>query len=43
MPALQGVRAIDATKCKYCTADIDPVVTDDDEAPLVATEKRVAE
>lgn len=36
--------AIDATRCKYCTAEITPVVTDDeDEAPQITTEKRVAE
>jgi large conductance mechanosensitive channel len=36
--------AIDATRCKYCTAEITPVVVDDeDEAPQITTEKRVAE
>ncbi|MGL5929013.1 MAG: large conductance mechanosensitive channel protein MscL [Dermatophilaceae bacterium] len=35
--------AIDATKCKFCTADIQPGVTDEDEAPVTATEGRVAE
>jgi large conductance mechanosensitive channel len=34
---------IDASKCKYCTADIEPVVADEDEAPQVASEKRVAQ
>ncbi|MGL5816298.1 MAG: large conductance mechanosensitive channel protein MscL [Phycicoccus sp.] len=35
--------AIDATKCKFCTADIEPGVADEDEAPVTATESRVAE
>jgi large conductance mechanosensitive channel len=34
--------AIDATKCKYCTADIEPGVRDE-EAPVTTTETRVAE
>jgi len=34
---------IDATRCKYCTADIEPVVADEDEAPQATTEKRVAD
>lgn len=35
--------AIDATKCKYCTADIEPGVQDEDEAPVTTTETRVAD
>ncbi|MCX6463022.1 MAG: large conductance mechanosensitive channel protein MscL [Pseudonocardiales bacterium] len=35
--------AIDATKCKYCTADIEPVVKDEDDAPTTTTESRVAD
>ncbi|MGL5849993.1 MAG: large conductance mechanosensitive channel protein MscL [Phycicoccus sp.] len=35
--------AIDATKCKFCTADIEPGMTDEDEAPVAATEGRVAD
>jgi large conductance mechanosensitive channel len=43
-PRCKEFVAIDATKCKYCTADIDPLVVDDeDESPQIATEKRVAE
>ncbi len=34
--------AIDATKCKFCTADIEPGVEDED-SPQIATETRVAE
>lgn len=34
--------AIDATKCKFCTADIEPGVEDED-SPQIATESRVAE
>jgi large conductance mechanosensitive channel len=34
--------AIDATKCKFCTADIEPGVADED-TPQIATETRVAE
>jgi large conductance mechanosensitive channel len=34
--------AIDASKCKWCTADIEPGVEDED-APQIATEQRVAE
>jgi large conductance mechanosensitive channel len=34
--------AIDASKCKWCTADIEPGVEDED-APQIATQKRVAE
>ena len=33
---------IDATKCKWCTADIEPGVRDED-APRIATENRVAD
>lgn len=35
--------AIDATKCKYCTADIEPGVQDEDDAPVTTTETRVAD
>lgn len=34
--------AIDASKCKFCTADIEPGVEDED-TPEIATEKRVAD
>lgn len=34
--------AIDATRCKFCTADIEPGVTDED-TPQIASESRVAE
>ena len=35
--------AIDATKCKWCTADIEPGLTDDEEAVEIATQQRIAE
>jgi large conductance mechanosensitive channel len=35
--------AIDAIKCKYCTADIEPGVQDEEDAPVTTTETRVAE
>lgn len=36
--------AIDASKCKFCTADIEPQVRDDDdERPVTTTQQRVAE
>jgi large conductance mechanosensitive channel len=34
--------AIDATRCKFCTAEIEPGVADE-ESPQIATETRVAE
>jgi large conductance mechanosensitive channel len=34
--------AIDATRCKYCTAEIEPGVADED-SPEIATQSRVAE
>lgn len=34
--------AIDATKCKFCTADIEPGVEDED-TPQIAGESRVAD
>ena len=34
--------AIDATKCKWCTADIEPGVQDEN-TPEIATQKRVAD
>ena len=35
--------AIDATKCKWCTADIEPGQVDDDEVVETTTSQRVAE
>ena len=35
--------AIDATKCKWCTADFEPGLTDDEEAVEIATQQRIAE
>jgi large conductance mechanosensitive channel len=35
--------AIDATRCKYCTAEIEPGVLDDEDAPQITTQKRVAD
>jgi len=34
--------AIDATRCKYCTAEIEPGVADED-SPEIATQSRVAD
>jgi large conductance mechanosensitive channel len=35
--------AIDATRCKYCTAEIEPGVQDEEDAPVTTTETRVAD
>ena len=35
--------AIDATKCKWCTADIEPGLAEDEEAVEIATQQRIAD
>ena len=35
--------AVDAKKCKWCTADIEPGLADDEEAVEIATQQRIAE
>jgi large conductance mechanosensitive channel len=35
--------AIDASRCKFCTAEIEPVVADDEDVPVTTTESRVAD
>ncbi|MDT7581980.1 MAG: large conductance mechanosensitive channel, partial [Pseudonocardiales bacterium] len=35
--------AIDATKCKWCTADIEPGQVDDEDVVEITTQQRVAE
>jgi len=35
--------AIDATKCKWCTADIEPGQADDEDAVEITTQQRIAE
>lgn len=34
---------IDALKCKWCTADIDPALVDEEDAELIASRTKVAE
>ena len=35
--------AVDATKCKWCTADIEPGQVDDEDAVEITTQQRIAE
>ena len=35
--------AIDATKCKWCTADIEPGQMDDEDAVEITTQQRIAD
>jgi len=35
--------AIDASKCKWCTADIEPGQVDDEDLPEITTSQRIAE
>ncbi len=35
--------AIDASRCKFCTAEIEPVVSDGEDVPVTTTESRVAD
>jgi large conductance mechanosensitive channel len=34
---------VDATKCKWCTADIEPGQVDDEDAVEITTQQRIAE
>ncbi|WP_256501761.1 hypothetical protein [Pseudonocardia humida] len=42
MPLLRGVRGDHATRCKLCTAEIEPGVLGDEDAPQITTRTRVA-
>ena len=35
--------AVDATKCKWCTVDIEPGQIDDEDAVEITTQQRIAE